>query len=175
VRMVRFALFCLALLTTACGLDEFDIDQPVPEQAIQGSGIPAPLASLFPLPLDLDLQAKIDEQEDAGSVDKITLASLHLTITATRRPAGDTDDWSFVESVEVFVASSKSGTSLPKVKIASVANPGAVEIMEFTVEAGVDLRPYVEEGAQVDTVGRGTIPVDDVSYDGLGVFTVDVL
>jgi hypothetical protein len=172
--VVRFAWLVALTALTACGLDEFDIDQPVPEQAIQGSGIPAPLAALFPLPLDLDLQEKIDEQKDAGSVEKITLASLHLTITATRRPAGDTDDWSFVESIDVFVASTKSGTTLPEVKIASVANPGAVEIMEFAV-ADVDLRPYVEEGAQVETAGRGTLPVDDVSYDGLGVFTVDVL
>jgi hypothetical protein len=172
---MRLAFTPLLLAITACGLDEFDIDQPVPEQAIQGSGIPAPLAALFPLPLDLDLQAKIDEQEDAGSVDKITLASLRLTITPTRKPAGDSDDWSFVESVEVFVESTRSGTALPKVKIASVASPGAVEVMEFDVERGVDLRPYVEEGAMVDTLGSGTIPVDDVSYDGLGVFTVDVL
>jgi hypothetical protein len=173
---MRFAfIICACLAAAGCGLDEFDLDQPVPEQAIQGSGIPAPLAALFPLPLDLDLQARIDEQTDAGSVDKITLASLRLTITATRRPSGDTDDWSFVESVDVSVSSSKSGSSLPKVKIASIRNPGAVQDMDFAVEPGVDLRPYVEEGATVETLGSGTIPTDDVSYDGLGVFTVDVL
>ncbi|MBX3155200.1 MAG: hypothetical protein KF773_04310 [Deltaproteobacteria bacterium] len=167
--------YLLIPLVAACGLDEFDVDQPIPEQAIQGSGIPAPLAALFPLPLDLDLQAKIKEQKNAGSVDKITLSSLRLTITATRRPPGDTDDWSFVESVEVFVASRAPNTTLPKVKIASVANPGAVEVMEFAVEPGVNLRRYVEEGARVDTRGSGTIPADDVSYDGLAVFSVDVL
>ena len=58
---VAFSCACLSL--AACGVADFDVSQPVPEQRVQGSGIPAPLAALFPLPLSLDLSAKIDRRE----------------------------------------------------------------------------------------------------------------
>ena len=45
------AFLVVASLATGCGIADFDVDQPVAEQMIEGSGIPAPLAALFPLPL----------------------------------------------------------------------------------------------------------------------------
>jgi hypothetical protein len=171
---MRGFLLVLAVVASACGVADFDVDQPVLEQQIQGSGIPAPLAALFPLPLNLDLEAKI-KAHDTGPIDSVTLSSLALTITATSEPAGDTDDWSFVDHVDVFVESTKTGTTLPKVKIASVNAPGAVRTMTFVVEGGVNLKPYIDEGSKVDSSGSGTVPVDDVSYDGKAVFTVHPL
>jgi hypothetical protein len=153
---------------------DFDIDQPLPEQRVQGSPIPGPLQILFPLPLDLDLSAKIKEHE-TGPIDSVTLSSLELTITATDRPAGDTDDWSFVESIHVFVKSGQSGSSLPRVEIANVASPGAVTTLSFHCNGDVNLDPYVNEGSVIETEGKGTLPADDVSYDGKGVFTVHPL
>lgn len=164
----------IVLVSTGCGIADFDLEQPVPEQQVQGSGIPAPLAALFPIPLQLDLAARIKEQT-TGPIDSVTLSSLTLSITATNRPDGDTDDWGFVDEIRVFVKSSKSGSSLPRVEIAHVVAPGAVQELEFEVEGGVDLDPYVNEGSVVESEGRGTIPSDDVSYDGLAVFTVHPL
>lgn len=164
----------MTLIAAGCGVADFDIEQPIPEQRVQGSGLPAPLAALFPLPLDLDLSAKIREQT-TGPIDSVTLASLTLSITATDQGTGDTDDWSFVDEIHVFVASSKSGSSLPRVEIASTTAPGAVTRIEFTVDGSVNLKPYVEEGSVVESSGRGTLPADNVSYEGLGVFTVHPL
>ncbi|CAN5249486.1 hypothetical protein BH11MYX1_BH11MYX1_14720 [soil metagenome] len=169
--MHRFLTAVVAL--AGCGIADFDVSQDVPEQAVQGSNIPAPLGALFPLPLSLDLAQKIKAQ-NTGPIGTVTLSSLALTITKTDEPAGDTDDWSFVTSVEVFVESTKSGTTLPKVKIASVSAPGAVQVMNFKVE-NVDVKPYIDEGSQVDTSGTGMVPSDDVSYDGVSTFTVHPL
>jgi hypothetical protein len=168
---------CLAFLLSlvaGCSIADFDLDQKIPEQAIGGSMIPAPLAALFPVPISLELESKIKAQE-TGPIDSVTLKSLELTITATDRPTGDTDDWVFVDHIDVFVESTKSGSTLPKVKIASVAMPGAVQTMAFAIEASVNLKPYVDEGSQVDSTGSGTAPSDDVSYDGKAVFTVHPL
>ena len=154
-----------------CGITDFDIDQPVPPQSIQGSPLPGPLAALFPLPLSLDLSSQIKAM-DTGPIGSVTLSSLALTITS---PTDGTQDWSFVQSVDVFVESTKSGTALPKVKIASVASPGAVSTMAFTVVDGVDLDPYINEGSQVDSTGMGDAPMHDMTYDGTGVFTVHPL
>lgn len=165
---------CVGLIATAalagCGLTDFDIDQPVPEQSIPGSPLPGPLASLFPLPLSLDLSSKIKAME-TGPV-TVTLKALSLTITS---PTDGSQDWSFVDSVDVFVESTKQGSTLPKVKIASVTSPGAVTTMDFDVEGSVDLSPYVDEGSQVDSTGSGSAPTNDLTYDGDSTFTVHTL
>ena len=140
---------------------------------MQGSPLPGPLAVLFPLPLDLDLAAEI-EKRDSGPIDSITISSLSLSITDPARPAGDTDDWTFVDSIRVFVKSSRQGSSLPRVEIASVSSPGAVTTLTFQV-TDVNVKPYVEEGSIVESEGRGTLPADDVSYNGAAIFTVHPL
>ena len=77
-------------------------------------------------------------------------------------------------SIDVFVASTKSGSMLARTKIASVASPGAVRTLSFHVE-GVNLKPYIDEGSQVDSAGTGTQPTQDVMFDGQGVFTIHPL
>lgn len=166
--------FVFALLFAGCGIADFDVDQPVPEQTIAGSSLPGPLAALFPLPLSLDISQQI-KAHDTGPIDSVVMSSLELTITDTARPAGDTDDWSFVDSVDVFIESTKSGTTLPKVKIATVSHPGPVQTMSFTIDQSINLKPYIDEGTKVDTMGMGTAPPDDVSYDGKSVFRVHPL
>lgn len=166
--------FLMILTLSSCGITDFDIEEPIPEQTVQGSNIPAPLATLFPIPISLDLTAKIKERE-TGPIGTITLSKLSLTISATSRPPGDTDDWSFVDQIDVYVESTKSGTSLPKVKIAAASSPGAVQTILFTVDEKVNLKPYVDEGSKVESSGNGRVPADDVSYDGESTFTVHPL
>ena len=163
-------LFALA----GCGVADFDIEQPIIEQRVQGSPLPGPLAVLFPLPLDIDISQKIKEME-TGPIDRVTLSKLTLTITATAMPSGDTDNWSFVDDIHVFVKSNKSGTALPRVEIANVIAPGTVTTLEFNVMKSVDLQPYVEEGSVVEGESSGRLPEDDVTYTGEGVFTVHPL
>jgi hypothetical protein len=166
--MLRVLATCLTMTTAGCGIADFDVEQPVPAQTIQGSGLPAPLVAIFPLPLDLDISSKI-KARDTGPIDGVTLSSLTLDITSSG------GDWSFVASIDVFVSSSKSGSTLPRAKIASVASPGAVRTLSFHVEGTVNLKPYIDEGSQVDSAGMGTQPTQDVSFSGKGVFTVHPL
>jgi hypothetical protein len=163
----------IVLCAGCSGIADFDITQSVAEQRVQGSPLPGPLAALFPLPLDLDLSAKIRER-DSGPIDSITIASLTLTVTDAGRPAGDSDDWSFVESIRVFVRSSRQDSTLPRVEIASTGAPGAVTTLTFDV-TDVDIKPYVDEGSIVESEGRGMLPPDDVTYTGSAVFTVHPL
>jgi hypothetical protein len=159
---------CLVVAAAGCGIADFDVDQSVPSQMIQGSGLPSPLAAIFPLPLSLDISSKIKAQ-DTGPIDGVTLKSLALDITSSG------GDWSFVMSVDVFVSSTKSGSTLPRAKIASVSSPGAVRTLTFQVESSVNLKSYIDEGSQVDSSGTGTQPTQDVTYDGKAVFTVHPL
>lgn len=166
--------FLVPMVLAGCSVTDFDIEQPVIEQRVQGSPLPGPLAALFPLPLDLDISQKIKEME-TGPIDSVTLSELTLTITPTATPSGDSDDWSFVDEIHVFVASSKMGSTLPRVEIANVSAPGSVTTLHFNVMKNVDLQPYIEEGSVVEGESSGTLPEDDVTYDGKGVFTVHPL
>lgn len=164
----------ITLALVGCGVTDFDVEQPIPEQTLQGSNIPAPLAVLFPIPLSLDLSAKIEERE-TGPIGTITLSKLTLTVTAGSKPAGDSDDWSFVDKIDVFVESTRNGTTLPKVKVATATSPGAVQVIAFTVDEEVNLKPYIDEGSKVESSGSGRVPADDVSYEGTSIFTVHPL
>lgn len=170
---MRFAL-PLAIVLTGCGVTDFDVDQPIIEQRVQGSPLPGPLASLFPLPLSIDISSKIKAMH-TGPIDSVSLSRLTLSMTATAKASGDTDDWSFVDSIHVFVKSSASGSALPRVEIASVTAPGAVTTLDFEVVGSVNLDPYINEGSVVEGESSGRLPEDDVSYDGEGVFTVHPL
>jgi hypothetical protein len=173
-RGVRTLAIVVCASVAGCGVTDFDIDQPVMEQRIPGSPLPGPLALLFPIPLDVNISAKIKEME-TGPIDSVTLKSLTLSITATGVASGDTDDWSFVDEIHVFVKSNKSGTTLPRIEIANVRNPGALQTLTFTVDSDVDINPYVNEGSTVEGESSGTAPADEVTYDGKAVFTVHPL
>lgn len=160
---------CLACCLTACGVADFDVDQPIPSQTIMGSSLPGPLAALFPIPLNLNVSQQIAAM-DAGPIDSVTLKSLELDITA---PA--TADWSFVTEIDVFVSSTKSGTTLPKVKVAHVTSPGKIQKMSFVIEPGVNLKPYVDEGSSVEGDSTGNAPSQDVTFDGASAIHVHPL
>ena len=161
--MIRAAVLAAAL--AGCGIADFDVTQNIPQQTIQGSPLPGPLAALFPIPLNVDISQQI-KQMDTGPIASVSLKSLTLAI----KTAGA--DWSFVSELDVYVSSSKTGSALPKVKIAHVTSPGAVQTLHFAIEPGVNLQPYIDEGSQVDGQSMGTAPSGNVDYDGVGVFTV---
>lgn len=168
----RALMICVVL--AGCSVADFDIEQDIVEQRITGSPLPGPLAALFPIPLDIDIAAKIKEME-TGPIDSVTISSLALTITPTATTSGDTDDWSFVEEIHVFVSSNQQGTTLPRVEIAKIVNPGAVQTLDFVVDGSIDINPYVNEGSTVQGESSGTVPNDDVTYNGKAVFTVHPL
>jgi len=174
----RSTAFAIAALTSiglsGCGVTDFDITQPVPEQRVTGSPLPGPLAVLFPLPLSIDISSKIKAME-TGPIDSVTLSKLTLSITPAGMPSGDTDNWSFVDEIHVYVKSNKSGSTLPRVEIANVMNPGNTTTLEFKVVGSVDLNPYVNEGSVVEGESTGELPPDDVTYDGEATFTVHPL
>ena len=152
-------------LCAGCGVADFDVTQNIPQQEIQGSPLPGPLATLFPVPLNVDISQQI-KQQDTGPISSVTLKSLSLTI----RSGGP--DWSFVSEIDVFVSSSKQGSALPKVQVAHTTSPGKVTTIHFVIEPGVNLQPYIDEGSQVDGQSMGNAPTMTTDYDGVGVFTV---
>ncbi len=70
---------------------------------------------------------------------------------------------------------SQQGSTLPRAELAHIVAPGAVTELRFEVDGEVDLKPYIDQGSVVESDGAGTLPVDDVTYEGTAVFTVHTL
>lgn len=164
--LVRASLVLVAL--AACGLaNPYTITEPVPEQRVEGSPLGALLPGVeVPIPLEVDLAAEA-EAMNAGPVQTVTLEAVRLDITTTEEPAGDSDDWDFVDSIVVHVESRAADSSLPRVEVARLdPTPDGVRTLELDTDTSVNLRAYVEEGARLVATVRGRAPADDVSYAG---------
>ena len=164
----------LLLLAFGCGVADFDVEQEVPEQRIEGSPLPGLLSQFFDFPIEIQIQEQIEAME-TGPIDSIHLTSLVLDVTATAEPSGDSDDFSFVERIDIHIESSQSGSSLPRVLVATVSSPGPTRRLDFDEVGGVNLLPYVNEGSVMTADGSGMAPPDDISYNGRAVFRVNPL
>ncbi len=169
--MIKALVLACVPLAGCLTYSPFDLARDVPEQTLVGSPIPIPLQSAFPFAMDLNLSENIAKFETKRPI-RVVLASLELTVTPSSMPAGDSDNFGFIDELDVFISSSTEGTQLPRVEIAHATKPGAVDVMTFEVDSTIDLRPYIGEMAKVDAIGRGMLPSDDVSFDGRGVVTV---
>lgn len=171
--MSRFFLAALALVSfSQCKLINFDVTQPIGEQRVQGSPLGGFLPSLFPQAFAITINVKQEtEARGTGPATSAKLKSLKLASTPVNAPSGPLD---FIESVDVFVASTKD-SRLEKKKIATLSSipKGAVSV-EFEVVPDVDLLPYINAGAEISTAAKGTQPSRDVTFDGQVVITVSI-
>lgn len=165
--MMRHVLF-LSLLA-ACNLNlssvaAFDIPYDIPEQTVPGNAaahaagivVDAPMAA-FPINVDVAQQAK--NNGVGGVISTVTLTSLSLSIT---KSSGCFD---FVQDITITISSTKAGSSLPPAVIATGSNPGCITTWNLT-PASVNLKPYLDEGAQATPSGHGIPPASDTSFDG---------
>ena len=181
--MPRFVLCALALCGVAlCGLGgcadfgSFVLPIEVAEQRVQGSpvgGLGALGLFEVPIPVDVDLAAETAAR-DTGPARAIRLDALSLSVTTTAEPDGDTDDLGFIGTVDIFVESRDA--ELPRVRVATLdaVAPGSRRV-EFETLPSVDLLPYVQSGARLTSEAEGTLPPDDVTFDGEIVLVVEVL
>ena len=168
----------VALAGTSCGAVDFDVTSTVPETVLAGDPTTCTLNKLLerapvnPFVLEVDLERET-KARDTGPADRVELKSMSLAITPTRQPAGDVDDFDFLLSLEVFVESARAGSPLPRVKVAELTSVprGAAQIAVNAVP-GVDLLPYINEGARLTSSARGSTPCDDTSLAGSVVVTL---
>ncbi|MBI4512164.1 MAG: hypothetical protein HY698_21200 [Deltaproteobacteria bacterium] len=166
------AWLSMALLITGCGIADFDVEQHIPEQVIEGSAVAGFIGAFFDFPITLEIKSEIDARE-TGPIDSVTLKSLVLKVTPTKVGPSDSDDWSFLDSVDIFIKSKLEGSQLPEKKIATAQKPGAVQSFPLAPVDGVNLIPYLNEGSEMTAVAKGNAPSDDVSFDGKAVFQVN--
>jgi hypothetical protein len=173
--LIRAAFVVLLLPLAGCSVLDFDIERDLREQRIEGSPLGGLLGDFFEIPLDVDLASEV-AAHDAGGVEAVRFTELTLRITDTARDAGDTDDFDFLDRIEIFIESTRAGTMLERQLVAQLdpVPDGATTIALDTIES-VNLKPYVEEGSRITSSGEGTAPPDDVTFDGHMVLLVETL
>jgi len=182
--LIITAAALLALSLAACGsagIGSFDITEESSEAVIMGGtsspfGDLLPVDNLFPpMTLTINLEEELEEQNAEGAK-AIFLQDLQMQITDTQQPDGDTDNFDFVDEVNVYVESTKSGTTLEKKQIATLKDvPEGQTTVSFTTESDVNLKPYVEEGMKLTTEGSGEVPEDNTSLKAIVTLTIQVL
>lgn len=161
----------------ACGALDFEIQRDIPEQRIEGNIVSQLLDGIFenPIRMNVDIQQET-EARDTGPAQAAAMRSIVLNITDTAAQANDTDDFDFLESVTLYIESSKDGSTLPRAKLAELATvPADATTLDIPTFEEVDLLPYANEGAIITSEATGTAPPDDVTFDGSYVIFVDVL
>ena len=165
---MRQPLFlCAALLvaTAACGLIDFDVEQPIPEQTVQGSPIPNVLPlGLFQIPLTIDLDAAT-KSKGTGPASAAYLKSLSLEI---RSPASGT--FEFVDQITISVAAD----GLPAREIAKLDPVPGQKRIDLGVLGEIDLLPYIKKGAKLSASAAGQLPPTETKFDGKVVIRVKV-
>lgn len=171
---ISLGLTLMAIALPGCGLARFTLGQDIAEQQIEGNPLGGLLGPLvLPIPLDVDLAAETAAR-GTGPAQHVYLGALTLSVTPTAEPAGDTDDLSFIDSIEIFVESSASGSSLPRQRVARLdPAPDGTRTLSIDPEP-VDLIEYVREGARLTANASGTLPPDDVTYGGRVDLIVEV-
>jgi hypothetical protein len=174
MRTSFLSIVAVLALTGCSGIVSFSVGYDVAEQRVAGSPLGGLLGGVIDVPLDVDLSAETAAR-DTGPAQHVYLTELTLEITPTAEPEGDTDDFDFVDSIEIFVESARSGTALPRVRVAhSDPVPRGARRIELALD-DVDLVEYVREGARLTSSSTGRVPPDDVTLDGHLTLVVEVL
>lgn len=169
------ALGMLALGSLAgCGALRFEISQAVPEQKIMGSLLGSLLGSFIPTPFPLSINLEQETKaRGTGPAQSAGLKALSFRLTNVPNPPRSTDNFDFVDRIEIFIESAKSGTTLSKQKIADLLTvPRGVQTLNLQCYPNVDLVPYINEGSRISSTAAGKVPSQDVTFDGL--ITVEV-
>ncbi len=174
------ALACLFLPGCFLFMDDgslvsFPVEYDLPEQTVQGNLLGGLLGSLLPLPIavDVDLEAET-RARDTGPAQHVYLTEMRLFVTPTAEPAGDSDDFGFLDSIEVYVESRDPGTRLPRQRIAHLDSVPQASSISLQLD-DVDLIDYVNEGALLTASATGGAPFDDVTFSGQLELVVEVL
>lgn len=169
-------LALLPLSAGGCGALDFDVQQAIPEQRVAGSLTGALFGTLIPspFPLTIDL-AQETKARGTGPVKAAGLKTLTFAITNTAS-AGSVHDFRFVETVDIYIESTKSGSTLTRQKIADLPSPpGNQTTLSLRTFPEINLLPYINEGSRITSTASGTVPPNDVTFNGQIVVHVNTL
>jgi hypothetical protein len=174
---LRFVLPSLVALASGCAPIGFEISQTLDEQRVMGDPIAnaagqiLPAGTLAPITLSVDLAAESNRRR--VPIGRVFLKSLSFDITSTAEPVGDSDDFSFIRTMNIYLECTGAGCTLPRVLVATVSNPGTIRTLPFAIVPNVNVKPYIDAGARVVLEADAIAPPDDTTFNGTIVLRVE--
>jgi hypothetical protein len=158
------------VLACACNVDlgsvaGFDIPYDIPDQTVPGNAVAnsagvVVAVTLPAFPINIDVVQEAQANGVSGAVSTVELTSMSFTMDAASSTCFD-----FIQDLSITISSTKPGTTLAPVVIASGSNPGCVTTWNLT-PSNVNIKPYLDEGAQATPAGQGIPPASDETFDG---------
>ena len=169
----RHALVLAPMIAAAgcAGFLMFRVSEPIAEQRISASQL-GPILEPMTLALDLDAETAA---RDTGPARHVYLETLTLTVTPTAEPAGDVDDLAFLQGAEIFIESALPQSNLPRQRVATLAPVAPGDRTATFLADDVDIIEYAREGARLSANAVGTLPPDDVTFDGQYTLVLDAI
>ena len=174
-RITGWLLIVTIGLLVGCGENagSFTFEEESQEVTVEGGGplVDLPGNALSVLKLNVDLEQQL-EAHDADAAKAVYLEALVLEITDTEVGENDTDNFDFLDDVTIYV----SAEGLERKQLAIVDPvPEGKQSVSFDVDSSIDLKPYIEEGMNLETEATGNRPEDNVSFKAVSTIRVDVL
>lgn len=168
----RHTLVLVPLLAAAgcAGFLMFRVTESIEEQRVSASQI----GPVLTMPITLDLEAETAAR-DTGPARHVYLETLTLSVTTTAEPPGDVDDLAFLQGAEIFIESSNPQSNLPRQRVAALAPIAEGDRTATFVADDVDIIEYAREGARLTATAEGTLPPDDVTFDGQYTLVLDAI
>ncbi len=175
-RLAISVLMVTALLLASCGdggLASFEITETSQEVTVEGSALgQLPIDNPFgeALKLDINLEQEL-QKRDASGASGVFLEGLDLEITDTAMPEGDTDNFNFLDSLEIYA----NADGLDKKLVAIIEEvPEDKQRISLETKDGINLKPYVEQGMKLQATARGSAPDDDTSLRAVATIRIEV-
>lgn len=178
-KLQRLIFFCVvtvcSALVVSCGeggIGSFTFEEQSQEVVVEGSALnQLPLNPFGGLKLNINLDQEL-QARDAGPAEGVFLQELKLSITGTKMPQGDTDNFNFLDSVTIYA----DADGLERKQVATLQDvPQNKQQISLNTESSTNLKPYVEAGMTLEAEADGSVPDDDTSLRALATIRVELL
>lgn len=155
-------------MACGAGATQFDLTQSFPGQRIAGTTAGA-LTTMLPAPvlLTLDYKGQAVAHNADGPAVTIAVTGMSLETTVGGSTAASTVPFDFVQSATVYIESTRANSSLARAVIGVQATPpGKITGFNLSTNSGVNILPFLQEGAQLTSTATGSLPGHDVEFTG---------
>ncbi len=162
------------LFASGCQTSAFDLTLNITEQRQPGGT--GTISTFLPTPYVV-IVSLADEAKIRGTnpPKKAYIKDLSFAITSTARPVGDIDTFDYLNTVEFFLEPTRIGSQLQKLKVADIpSKEGPAGEISPRLTSNLDILPLLNEGARLTATATGSLPSDEISYNGELVIGVDV-
>ncbi len=172
---VALLLVSFAAAAVACaGVGSFSFSEesePITIEASPLSGTGLDKLDGLRIPLEVDLEQELEEQ-DASGARAVYLRELYFETTEDT----EQDNFDFIDEITITISSRDSDSELPTQALAWQDDiPAGESRLHLEVDDDLDLKPYAEEGLRLRTEASGSSPKEDVVFKVFTEFRVNVI